>query len=205
MPLVLQRKAVSKRSPFSVAEWVAVSFGETLPVWFWSRDPKNLLCSPGLALLCVPCCSRTCLQCLCRVGMGFAMVLWGFLQSVSPQDVSVSHLHLNHFTAAPINEVQHPVTGFGENVLLLRALSDMMFFCLASETVLAFCCWLWGWAGQRHHYQLLSFCCSFSILSHSVVMIHITVVILDSNYSTFSFFFFFYSIFEWLLALHSAG
>lgn len=182
MLLFLQRKAGMKRSPFSVAEWVAVSFGAALPVWFWSRDPKELLCSPGLSLLCVPCCPRTCSQCLCRVGLGLMGFCGDSFDSVSPQDVTPA---LESFHSCSDQWAQHQLTGFGEKTLLLRVFSDIMFFYLASERVLAFCCWLWGWAGQRHHYQLLSFCCNFSLLSHSVVMIHIIVVILDRIFLLF--------------------
>lgn len=141
------------------------------------RGPSALLCWVGTA---VTCCSSTCLQCLCKRSLYFASFVRISLA------VWVSRMSQDYTCPWSVSQllwsmkIQHPLTGFEEDSVffLLWALSDMMFFYLSSETLLAFLLTFWGWAGHRHHYQLISFCCSFSLLSHSVVVIHITLVML---------------------------
>lgn len=114
MILFLLRNVGLKWSPFSIAEWAAVSFGRALPVWFqflWCcvpTDPERPKWPCSTPLDCHCCVSPAAPEPACSASAGWGCTLLyfceDFCRSLSLQDISwILHLHLERFTAALIN------------------------------------------------------------------------------------------------------
>lgn len=138
-----------------------------------------------------PACSASGERCILRWGCILPQFCGDFFSSESHQDVSVSHLHLECFTAAPINRGSAS-TDWSWRKDFFSPLSTQLYDVLLSvfqNSIGLLLLPFWGWAGCGHHGQLLSSCWSFSLLSHSVAVIHITLVILDRLFFLLPFFF----------------